>query len=100
MACCHSAALEDRSDTRLPAELGSGLFFQNKFAFYVPGAIIEYLMSKVVSSITESYGIFKKKWDLYSECSLFTIVNWFFFLALDEDGCSSNRVSNQFISRH
>ena len=35
-----------------------------------------------------------------SECSLFTIVNWFFFLALDEGGCSSNIVFNQFNSRH
>ena len=31
-----------------------------------------------------------------SECSLFTIVKWFFFLALDEGGCSSNIVFNQF----
>ena len=37
---------------------------------------------------------------IYSECSLFTIVNWFFFLALDEGGCSSNIVFNQFNSRH
>ena len=28
----------------------------------------------------------------HSECSLFTIVNWFFFLALDEGGCSKTLV--------
>ena len=44
-----------------------------------------------------------KSWLLicrYSEWTLFTRVNWFFFLALDEGGCSSNIVFNQFTSRH
>ena len=50
-------------------------------------------------TMTKNY---RKKYHapLYSQCSLFTKVIWFFFLALDEGGCSSNIVFMQFNSRH
>ena len=38
--------------------------------------------------------------ELYSECSLFTIVNWFFFLALDEGGSSSNIFFYQLVKSY
>ena len=42
----------------------------------------------------------KKAWLLYSECSLFTIVNWFLFLALDEGGSSSNIFFYQLVKSY
>ena len=51
------------------------------------------LFSNMCSKNVECHFLFI----FYSECLLFIIVNWFFFLALDEGGSSSNIFSYQLV---